>query len=118
MTVLAVIGAILCFTEQCERNHPPKPPPPPMQTALASYYDYGPGAQTACGYSAAYGVANRDLPCGTRVRFCLRRCVTAVVDDRGPYVYSRLWDLRAVTAQAIGFDFAAGVEAVRWRVLR
>jgi rare lipoprotein A (peptidoglycan hydrolase) len=111
-----IIAAVLCFAGQDCRK--PKPPPPPMQTALASYYDYADPAATACGWSAPLGVANRALPCGTRVRFCAARCATAVVDDRGPYIYSRLWDLTVATARAIGFDFAAGVSIVRWRVVR
>ena len=48
------------------------------------YYDAG---NTACGFHAEYGVANRTLPCGTKVTFPYGgRSVTATVDDRGPYV--------------------------------
>jgi rare lipoprotein A (peptidoglycan hydrolase) len=69
---------------------------------LASwYYDAG---TTACGYHAGLGVANRTLPCGTRVAFHFGgRTVTAVVDDRGPYVGGRNWDLNQNTAAALGF---------------
>lgn len=70
-------------------------------TAASWYYD---GGNTACGFHATYGVANRGLPCGTRVRLYYGgRRVTAVVDDRGPYVYSRTWDLSQNTAGALGF---------------
>jgi hypothetical protein len=70
-------------------------------TAASWYYD---GGTTACGFHATYGVANRGLPCGTRVRLYYGgRRVTAVVDDRGPYVYSRTWDLNENTAAALGF---------------
>jgi rare lipoprotein A len=70
-------------------------------TAASWYYD---GGSTACGFHATYGVANRGLPCGTRVRLYYGgRRVTAVVDDRGPYVYSRTWDLSQNTAGALGF---------------
>ncbi len=65
------------------------------------YYDAG---STACGFHAYYGVANTSLPCGTRVTFHSGgRTVTATVDDRGPYVGGRQWDLNQNTAAALGF---------------
>ena len=72
------------------------------RAAVASwYYDAG---NTACGFHAQYGVANRTLPCGTQVAFRLGgRSVTATVDDRGPYVGGRDWDLDQSTAGALGF---------------
>jgi rare lipoprotein A (peptidoglycan hydrolase) len=91
--------------------------PPAFSSALASYYSYPAGAATACGFDATYGVASRTLPCGTRVRFCAQRCVVGVVDDRGPYIYSRLWDLSIALAHAIGFDMSAGVGPVRWALV-
>jgi hypothetical protein len=70
--------------------------------SVASWYEDG-GA-TACGFHAGYGVANRSLPCGTRVRLRYGgRSVTAVVDDRGPFVGGRDWDLNQNTAAALGF---------------
>lgn len=76
--------------------------------SVASWYDDG--GSTACGFHAYYGVANRSLPCGTRVRFMSGgRAVTAVVDDRGPFVSGREWDLNQNTAAALGFS---GVGAV------
>lgn len=75
---------------------------------VASWYDDG-GA-TACGFHAGLGVANRTLPCGTRVAFHHGgRTVSAVVDDRGPYAGGRNWDLNQGTAAALGF---AGVGTV------
>jgi len=69
---------------------------------VASWYDDG--GSTACGFHAYYGVANRDLPCGTQVTFFSGgRTVTATVDDRGPYVDGRDWDLNQNTAAALGF---------------
>lgn len=69
---------------------------------LASWYqDAG---STACGFHATYGVANRSLPCGTKVKIRYGgRTVTATVDDRGPYVGGRDWDLSQTTAGALGF---------------
>lgn len=79
---------------------------------LASWYDDG--GSTACGFHAYYGVANRTLPCGTRVTFRAGgRTVTATVDDRGPYVYPRTWDLNQNTAAALGF----GGVGVVWSTL-
>ncbi len=71
-----------------------------QQSVASWYYD---GGATACGFSALYGVANRSLPCGSRIEFRLgSREVTAVVDDRGPYVGGRDWDLNQNTAAALG----------------
>jgi rare lipoprotein A (peptidoglycan hydrolase) len=59
---------------------------------------------TACGFNANYGVANKKLPCGTHVRFWRAgHRVTAIVDDRGPYVVGRTWDLDEHTASALHF---------------
>lgn len=71
--------------------------------SIASWYDDG-GA-TACGFHAAHGVASTTLPCGAHVAFLLGgHRVTAVVDDRGPFVPGRTWDLDQATAAALGFD--------------
>jgi rare lipoprotein A len=51
-------------------------------------------------------VANKTLPCGTRVRVCLNRsgpCINVRVVDRGPYIAGRDYDLTEATARAIGF---------------
>jgi rare lipoprotein A len=65
---------------------------------------YNDGGNTACGFHAHFGVANRTLPCGTTVSFRYNgRSVTATVDDRGPYVAGRDWDLNQNTAAALGF---------------
>lgn len=78
------------------------------QPAVASWYDDA--GSTACGFHAYYGVANRTLPCGTRVTFIYGgRKVNAVVDDRGPFVAGRDWDLNQNTAGALGFG---GVDTV------
>lgn len=75
---------------------------PPFYQSLASWYNDG-GA-TACGYHEQFGVAHKSLPCGTHVTFKLNgHKVNAVVDDRGPYVGAREWDLNQNTAAALGF---------------
>lgn len=80
------------------------------EPVVVSWYDDA--GTTACGFHAAYGVANRSLPCGTRVH--LRhggRTVTATVDDRGPYVYGRDYDLDQATAAALGFSGVGTIDA-------
>jgi rare lipoprotein A len=73
-----------------------------FRESVASWYTDGGG--TACGFAAHYGVANRTLPCGTKVTFRSGgRSVTAVVDDRGVFVGGREWDLNQNTAGALGF---------------
>jgi hypothetical protein len=65
---------------------------------------YNDGGATGCGFHATYGVANKSLPCGAKVRFIYGgRSVVATVDDRGPYVGGRTWDLNQNTAAALGF---------------
>ncbi len=74
----------------------------------ASYY--GPGLygnKLACGGTltpGTLGVANKTLPCGTRVTFRHgRRSVTVRVIDRGPFSGSREWDLTTATKNRLGF---------------
>jgi rare lipoprotein A (peptidoglycan hydrolase) len=74
----------------------------------ASYY--GPGffgGTTACGKTltpSTIGVANKSLPCGTKVVFRYRgRTVKAPVIDRGPYAAGRDWDLTSALKQKLGF---------------
>lgn len=71
---------------------------------------YGPGLygnSTACGQTLTpdtMGVANKTLPCGTKVTLHYRgRTVTVPVIDRGPYVAGRDWDLTGATKSKLGF---------------
>ncbi len=81
---------------------------PGYHHGLASWY-YDEGHQTACGFHAKYGVANRTLPCGTHVKFIHNgHRITGVVDDRGPYVQGRTWDLGQRARKALR------VEGVEW----
>jgi rare lipoprotein A len=83
-----------------------------MQSAGASWYDdSGP---TACEAHYALGVANKTLPCGTRVEICAARCAVVTVQDRGPFVEGREWDLNVGAKEAIGFGDTG---EVRTRVL-
>jgi rare lipoprotein A len=79
-----------------------------LHPAVASWYEDG--GNTACGFHAGYGVASPYLPCGTKVTFDYNgRSVTAVVDDRGPFVPGRQFDLNQNTAAALAFN---GVDTV------
>jgi len=70
----------------------------PLRSAGATWYGPGLyGKRTACGQvlrPRTIGVAHRDLPCGTPVRFVYhgRQIVTRVI-DRGPYSRGNDWDL-------------------------
>jgi rare lipoprotein A len=78
-------------------------------TVASWYYDAG---DTACGFHATYGVANKTLPCGTKVTISYGgRTLVATVDDRGPYVYGRSFDLNQNTARALGMWGVAQVFA-------
>lgn len=81
---------------------------------------YGPGLWgngTACGgalTAGRLGVANKSLPCGTRVTFRYRgRSVTVPVIDRGPFAAGRDWDLTAATKRRLGFGDVGVVWSTR-----
>ena len=90
----------------------------PFRSAGASWY--GPGLwghKTACGQTlrpSTLGVAHRNLPCGTAVKFVYRgRALVTQVIDRGPYVKGRAWDLTAAAGEALRLE---GVGMVRYAV--
>jgi rare lipoprotein A len=81
-----------------------------LTPAIASWYDDA--GNTACGFHARYGIASRTLPCGTHVTLSYGgRTVVATVDDRGPYVYGRTFDLNQNTAGYLGMWGVAQVYA-------
>jgi rare lipoprotein A len=84
-----------------------------FRRAVASWY--GPGLYgngVACGGTlqpSTLGVANRTLPCGTKVTLRYRgRQVTVPVIDRGPYVAGRDYDLTAATRARLHFTGGVG----------
>ena len=86
--------------------------------ALASWY--GPGLfgnKLGCGgtlQAGSLGVANKSLPCGTKVTFRHNgRVVRVPVIDRGPYVGGREYDLTAATARKLGFSGHGAIQATR-----
>ncbi|MGA8745133.1 MAG: septal ring lytic transglycosylase RlpA family protein [Solirubrobacterales bacterium] len=86
----------------------------PMRTAGATWYGPGLyGRHTACGQVLrpdTLGVANRNLPCGTTVKFLYQghSLVTQVI-DRGPYTRGNSWDLTNGARLALGFNGAGQV---------
>jgi hypothetical protein len=86
--------------------------------AGASYY--GPGLYgngVACGGTllpGMMGVANKTLPCGTKVKLRYHgRTVTVPVIDRGPYVAGRDYDLTEAVKEKLGFPGVGTVLATR-----
>ena len=86
--------------------------------AEASYYGPGLyGGGLACGGSltpSKLGVANKTLPCGSKVTLRYHgRNVTVPVIDRGPYAGSREYDLTAATKAKLGFPSTGTVLTTR-----
>jgi rare lipoprotein A len=86
--------------------------------AAASWYGPGfYGNRTGCGGRLGYnqlGVANKWLPCGTRVTLRYRgRSATVPVIDRGPYAGGREWDLTAATKRRLRFPSTGTVWTTR-----
>jgi rare lipoprotein A len=72
---------------------------------------YGPGlygSHTACGQVLrpnTIGVAHRNLPCGTAVKFVYHgHAIVTTVIDRGPYSRGNAWDLTNGARRALRFD--------------
>ena len=85
-------------------------------SSIASVYtDYG--LPIACGgvlHVPQLGVANKTLPCGTKVTFVYGgRAIRVPVIDRGPYIAGRVWDLTGATAEALHFP---GLGPIKWRI--
>ncbi len=80
---------------------------------------YGPGfwgSRTACGQTLTrhtLGVANRTLPCGTRVAILYQgRTIVVPVIDRGPYANGADWDLTEAMATTLGISGTVTLGAV------
>jgi rare lipoprotein A len=88
------------------------------RTALASWY--GPGLfgnHLGCGgrlRAGSLGVANKTLPCGTKVTLRHNgRVIRVPVIDRGPYAGAREYDLTAATANKLGFSGHGPIQVTR-----
>lgn len=92
----------------------------PMKKGVASFYGKG-TFQTACGKtfnSQKHSVvAHKSLPCGTKILFSRNGSQEiGVVQDRGPYIGGRTFDLSYKLAKRLGF-VDQGVATVRYRIV-
>ena len=89
------------------------------EDGIASHYSRSSGSKVACGgglNESALTAAHRTLPCGTRVRVKNRKnglSVTVTINDRGPFIKSRIIDLTPAGARALGFNGLAQVTVAR-----
>jgi rare lipoprotein A (peptidoglycan hydrolase) len=87
-----------------------------FQSIASVFTDYG--LPVACGgveRVPELGVANKTLPCGTKVLFLYNgRAIEVPVIDRGPYIAGREWDLTGATAEALHFP---GLGPIDWRIV-
>jgi 3D (Asp-Asp-Asp) domain-containing protein len=89
------------------------------KSAKASWYGPGFYGNTMAGGGtltpSSMVVAHRTLPFGTKIEFSYKgRTCIAVVQDRGPHIAGRVFDLGPGTAKALGFS---GVGTVQYRIL-
>ncbi|MGZ4174546.1 MAG: septal ring lytic transglycosylase RlpA family protein [Solirubrobacteraceae bacterium] len=85
--------------------------------AIATTYGEGSwGSRTACGKTLTHltlGVANRTLPCGTKVAIYWNgKTMTVPVIDRGPYANHADWDLTLATAAKLGIPGTETIGAI------
>ena len=89
------------------------------EDGIASHYDRSSGSKVACGGAldeSALTAAHKTLPCGLHVRVENKqngRSVTVTINDRGPFVDSRIIDLTPAAARALGFSGLARVSVRR-----
>jgi rare lipoprotein A len=101
--IVAVGAALLCSLASA----PAFAQGPRQFSGIASYYDKNFAGKTANGdrYDGTkFTAAHRTLPFGTRLRVTdqrSRRSVTVVVNDRGPFIKSRVLDLSYAAAKAL-----------------
>jgi hypothetical protein len=113
MSLTARLLALL-LAALAPHHHRPKPKPEPMQSGLASWYDDS--GTTASGAHYTYGFASLlfGSQWGRRVRFCYRgSCATGRLDDHGPYVAGRAFDLNPALKAALGCPDLCYLE---WRI--
>jgi rare lipoprotein A (peptidoglycan hydrolase) len=113
-SLLAALGSALGNAEHVRAL---ERPPEPLRSALASWYDDGYGP-TASGVRYRYGYASLAFGSdwGHRVEFVYGgRSVVGQLDDHGPYVSGRMFDLSARLLYALGCPDLCWL---RWREVR
>lgn len=83
-----------------------------MQKAVASWYNDAGSVAGPRHYT--YGVAHKTIAFGTKARMCAKHCVTVRVEDRGPFIVGRTWDLNANVKYATG---CSDICTVRTRIV-
>ncbi len=84
---------------------------------------YASGSRTASGAPFkpnGLSAAHRTMAFGTRVRFtnlANGRSIVAVVNDRGPFIPGRTWDVSRGAAVALGM-LGAGTAVLKWEVVK
>lgn len=103
VSALAVLAAVFTTPSQHPRApKPPPPPPPPSRVALASWYDDAGATASGAHYTYGFAALIFGSDWGHRVRFChLGRCVVGRLDDHGPYVGGRTFDLNSALRAAL-----------------
>jgi hypothetical protein len=112
--VMSAVAVWVPAPEVKHRHRHKHRPPPPMRSALASWYAlHGGGACGVHDVQDGYRFASLILRCGARIRICHRRCVTATMADRGPYINGRTFDLNYALKTALGCPDLCWV---KWRL--
>jgi len=114
VTTIAALAAHTGFDSTVKPWRPHHHRQPPMRRAVASWYaEHGTGACGVDDVQNGLRFASLILRCGTQIRICRRRCVTATMADHGPYVNGRTFDLNVNLRDAID---CPGICTVRWRL--
>lgn len=114
----ATLGAVLILALMFVAMTPPAAWSAECQMAKVSWYGAESGSRTASGMffdGSQMIVAHKSLPFGTKIRFSYQgRSVTVPVQDRGPYIKGRTFDLSHAAARKLGI-VNAGVARVCWQ---
>jgi hypothetical protein len=107
---VTAVSSALDHVHKHHRHH--RRPKPPLHEAIASWYNDS--GQTASGIHYTYGFASLILGSewGRRILFCYQRCIVGQLDDHGPYVTGRTFDLNPALKSATG---CPDLCTVRWR---